>query len=200
MALSLLYHQHLILSEVEQEAWEQIRENRFRLASTHLSLLPLRVVGRELFWIFCSYMGILVVTLAALLLSDTKRNIAKLEGSQFHPSTVRGPMYEGVSKGPRTILITRRSPVVHEFPAKVCCGGVLWVSVPNGVVGCGSVWLLHVSLYVYCISRLRFSDIGGMAEVGEQRVCIKFCVKLGKTGSETFKNVETGFWWFVHEP
>jgi len=26
---------------------------------------------------------------------------------------------------------------------------------------------------VYCISRLRFSDIGGMAEVDEQRVCIK---------------------------
>jgi hypothetical protein len=43
-----------------------------------------------------------------------------------------------------------------------------------------------VSLYVYCISRLRFSDIDGMAEVEEQRVCIKFCVRLGKTGSETF--------------
>jgi predicted subunit of tRNA(5-methylaminomethyl-2-thiouridylate) methyltransferase len=40
---------------------------------------------------------------------------------------------------------------------------------------------------VYCISRLRFSDIGGMAEVDEQRVCIKFCVSLGKTGSETFE-------------
>ena len=41
-------------------------------------------------------------------------------------------------------------------------------------------------LYVYCISHLRFSDIGGMAEVDEQRVCIKFCVRFGKTGSETF--------------
>ena len=49
------------------------------------------------------------------------------------------------------MLITRKSLVVHEFPARVCCGGVLWVSVPSGVVGCGSVWLLHVSLYVYCI-------------------------------------------------
>ena len=44
-------------------------------------------------------------------------------------------------------------------------------------------------LCVYCISRLRFSDIGGMAEVDEQRVCIKFFVRLGKTGSETFINV-----------
>ena len=57
------------------------------------------------------------------------------------------------------------------------------MSVPNGVVGCRSVSLLHVSLCVYCISRLRFSDIGGMAEVDKQRVCIKFCVRLGKTGS-----------------
>ena len=33
--------------------------------------------------------------------------------------------YEGVSKSPRTMLITRKSLVVHEFPAWVCCGGVL---------------------------------------------------------------------------
>ena len=48
-------------------------------------------------------------------------------------------LYKGISKSPRTMLITRKSLVVHEFPARVCCGGVLWVSVPNGVVGCGSV-------------------------------------------------------------
>ena len=42
------------------------------------------------------------------------------------------------------------------------------MSVPSGVVGCGSVRLLHVSLCVYCISRLRFSDIGGMAEVDDK--------------------------------
>ena len=53
----------------------------------------------------------------------------------IHVST----LYEGVSVSPRTILITRKSLVVLEFPAKVCCGGVLWVSVPSGVVGCGSV-------------------------------------------------------------
>jgi len=45
---------------------------------------------------------------------------------------------------------------------------------------------------VYCISRLRFSDIGGMAEV-EQRVCIKFCVRLGKTASETFEMLKQAF-------
>ena len=85
------------------------------------------------------------------------------------------------------MLITHKSLVVHKFPSWVCCSGVLWVSVPSGVVGCGSVWLLHVSLCVYCISRLRFSDIGGMAEVDKQRVCIKLCVRLGKTGSETLE-------------
>jgi len=53
----------------------------------------------------------------------------------------------------------------------------------------GWMWkrlIVALSLCVYCISRLRFSDISGMAEVDEQRVCIKFCVRLGKTGSETF--------------
>ena len=34
-------------------------------------------------------------------------------------------IYEGISKSPRTMLITRKSLVVHEFPATVCCGSVL---------------------------------------------------------------------------
>jgi len=46
---------------------------------------------------------------------------------------------------------------------------------------------------VYCISRLQFSVIGGMAEVDEQRVCITFCVRLGKTGSETFEMFKQAF-------
>ena len=33
-------------------------------------------------------------------------------------------MYEGVSKSRRTVLITRKSLVFHEFPDRVCCGGV----------------------------------------------------------------------------
>ena len=48
-------------------------------------------------------------------------------------------------------------------------------------------------LCVYCISRLRFSDIGGIAEVDEQRVYITFCVRLGKTGSETFEMLKKAF-------
>src|SRR5215475_8375024 len=50
-----------------------------------------------------------------------------------------------------------------------------------------------MSLCVYCISRLQFSDIGGIAEVEEQRVCIKFCVRFGKTGSETFEILKQAF-------
>ena len=34
-------------------------------------------------------------------------------------------IYESVSKSPRTMLITRKSLVVHKFPASVCCGAVL---------------------------------------------------------------------------
>ena len=40
---------------------------------------------------------------------------------------------------------------------------------------------------------MRFSDIGGMAEVDEQRVCIKFCVRFGKTGSKTFEMLKQAF-------
>ena len=83
-------------------------------------------------------------------------------------------------KSPRTMLITRKSLVVHEFPAWVYCGGVFWVSVPGGLVGCWSVWFLHVSLCGCYISRLRFSDMGHMAEFDEQRLCIKFPVRLVK--------------------
>jgi len=32
-----------------------------------------------------------------------------------------------------------------------------------------------------------------MAEVDKQRVCIKFCVRLGKTGSETFEMLKQAF-------
>jgi len=41
------------------------------------------------------------------------------------PIITDSPTYEGVSKSPRTMLITHKSLVVHEFPARVCCGGVL---------------------------------------------------------------------------
>ena len=46
---------------------------------------------------------------------------------------------------------------------------------------------------MYCISRLRFSDIGGIAEVDEQRGCIKLCVRVGKAGSETFEILKQAF-------
>jgi len=46
-------------------------------------------------------------------------------GSEMQGVALASPWYEGVSKSPRTMLITRKSLVVHEFPARVCCGGVL---------------------------------------------------------------------------
>jgi len=48
-------------------------------------------------------------------------------------------------------------------------------------------------LYVCIASAVCDFDIGGMAEVDEQRVCIKFCVRLGKTGSETFEMLKQAF-------
>jgi len=55
-------------------------------------------------------------------------------------------------------------------------------------------WRLIVArVFVYCISRLRFSDTDGMAEGDEQKVCVKFCVRLGKTGSKTFEMLKQAF-------
>ena len=38
-----------------------------------------------------------------------------------------------------------------------------------------------------------FVILAVMAEVDEQRVCIEFCVRLGKTGSETFEMLRQAF-------
>jgi hypothetical protein len=43
----------------------------------------------------------------------------------IHSVQLERKLYKGVSRSPRTMLITRKSLVVHEFPATVCCGGVL---------------------------------------------------------------------------
>jgi hypothetical protein len=67
------------------------------------------------------------------------------------------------------------------------------VCVQSGEVGCGRASLLQVSLCVYCISSLRFSHIGGTVEVDKQRVCIKFCVRSGKTGGETFETLKKAY-------
>ena len=61
----------------------------------------------------------------------------------------------------------------------------------------GWMWkrLVVVRVFVCVLHQpsVRFSDIGGMAQVDEQKVCIKFCVRLGKTGSETFEMLKQAF-------
>jgi len=42
-------------------------------------------------------------------------------------------------KSPRTMLITRKSLVVHEFRARMYFSGVFCVRLASGVVVCGSV-------------------------------------------------------------
>ena len=54
-----------------------------------------------------------------------KFQLFKLSQHQAVHVLQKAATYEGVSKSPRTMLITRKSPVVHGFPARVCCGGVL---------------------------------------------------------------------------
>jgi hypothetical protein len=39
----------------------------------------------------------------------------------------------------------------------------------------------------------RFSVINEMAGLKEQRICVKFCIKLGKTASETHEVLKTAF-------
>jgi len=54
-----------------------------------------------------------------------KKKTKETKRGQTKNNTDDALIYEGVSKSPRTMLITRKSLVVHEFPARVCCGGVL---------------------------------------------------------------------------
>jgi hypothetical protein len=39
----------------------------------------------------------------------------------------------------------------------------------------------------------RFSVISEMADMKEQRICVKFCFKLGKTASKTYEMLRTAF-------
>jgi len=62
--------------------------------------------------------------------NTTNRMCNKLDrhlGLNFRPVQINivSTLYEGISKSLRTMHITRKSLVVHEFPARVCCGSVL---------------------------------------------------------------------------
>jgi len=58
------------------------------------------------------------------LLQDIKMHIRPRKHTT-DTNDILSHKYEGVSKSPRTMLITRKSLVVHEFPARMYCGGVL---------------------------------------------------------------------------
>ena len=107
--------------------------------------------------------------------------------------------YEGVSKSPRTMLITRKSFVVNEFPASLCCGGVLWVSVPSDVVGCGSVWFC-TCLCVCIASSVCDFLISAVWGKLTNKGCASSSVWDWVKREVDFWNVETDFWWFMHEP
>ena len=54
--------------------------------------------------------------------------------------------------------------------------------------------LIVARVFMYVLHQpSSISYIGGMAEFDEQRLCIKFCVRLGKTGSETFEMLKQAF-------
>ena len=78
------------------------------------------------------------------------------------------------------MFVTLKPLLIHEFPARVCCGDFLWVSVLSGVVRSRSVWLLHV--FVYCISLCDFliSAVWRKLTKGVHQVW------LGKTRRENF--------------
>jgi hypothetical protein len=56
------------------------------------------------------------------------------------------------------------------------------------------VLLLSECLFAVPVKRgPRFSVISEMADLKEQRICVKFCFKLGKTSSETREMLKTAF-------
>jgi len=75
------------------------------LISLHINDPPINIMGSKI---------VLFEDDTNILVSDENKNNLQYKLN-----------YEGVSKSPRTMLITRKSLVVHEFPARVCCDGVL---------------------------------------------------------------------------
>ena len=55
--------------------------------------------------------------------------------------------------------------------------------------------LFYLSLIFYVVKSGQFVSISVfvMSEINEQRVCIKFCLKLGKNATETYTIIKTGF-------
>jgi hypothetical protein len=51
----------------------------------------------------------------------------------------------------------------------------------------------RVFIFVWVKCDQRFSVISEMADLKEQRICMKFCFKLGKTASETHEMLNTAF-------
>ena len=81
---------------------------------------------------FCPYQGLLnelsdFVKFVSIKLRQ-RRRVCCFNVLQFKDENSNhfcAAVYEGVSKSPRTMLITFKSLVFHEFPARVCCGAVL---------------------------------------------------------------------------
>jgi hypothetical protein len=64
-------------------------------------------------------------------------------------------------------------------------------------VSFAAIILYIASQRVFIVVRVkydpRFSVISEMADLKEQRICMKFCFKLGKTASETHEMLKTAF-------
>jgi hypothetical protein len=64
-------------------------------------------------------------------------------------------------------------------------------------VSFAAITLFVVSQSVFIVVRakcdLRFSVISEMADLKQQRICVKYCSKLGKTALETHEMLKTTF-------
>ena len=91
------------------------------------------------------------------------------------------PTYEGRPKNNENFFLEGRGVVLPSAPAWRVYVTALRISWPSGTLeerSIGSVWFFSWA------SVIVFVDFS-MADLKEQRVCIKFCFLLGKTAAET---------------
>ena len=96
-------------------------------------------------------------------------------------------MYEALPKRSRNWNAARKPLVLRLCVARFGEFYPLWIILPSGILLWGRVCFFCAFLWRRISAVLRTYRPAKITEKKEQRICIKFCVKLGKTASETHR-------------
>ena len=101
--------------------------------------------------------------------------------------------HEVLTKSLRNWNAARKPLTVQLCAAKCRELYPLWTTLPSGVLLWGGVCFVCAFLWRNVSAVLRSNRPSKMTDVKEQRICIKFCFKLGKTVSETHRILKEEF-------